>query len=347
MGKSHVLWKIEEEAEVADVLIVYRDLEGVRTPIEFAGSVLKDVEAFLSVKKKVATRARDLIGELGGTEVGGLIRLPEGALQHWKTVLVGTLDDLAEHETRTIVFLWDELPLMLYNIREREGEATAMEVIDVLRQIRQSHRSVRMVYTGSVGLHNVLTSLKEAGHANASVNDMRVIDVPPLAPLDAIDLAKRLFEGEGLAATPGAAKALAVAVDHIAFYVHHVVDELKLRGEPVDAEAVEATVLACLTSPGDEWHMAHYRERLDTYYGRDRRDLALAVLDILAHDGPLAFDDLADRLRSQHSTGGASDEDVRSMLTLLQRDHYLLLDGVSRYAFRFPLIQRWWTLHRS
>ena len=346
MGKSHVLWKMEAEAEKSDRLIVYRDLEGIRTPVEFAGSVLKDVEVFLSPKEKVATRARKLIDALGGTEIGGLIRLPDGERQHWKTVLVGTLDDLAEHEERPIVFFWDELPLMLYNIRERSGEEVAMEVIDVLRQVRQSHRAVRMVYTGSIGLHNVLTSLKEAGHANAAVNDMRVIEVPPLDPPDAADLTQQLFEGEHLNAAPEAADALAEAVDYIAFYIHHVVDELKLRGSTVDLETIRETVLGCLTSPQDEWHMAHYRERLDTYYGTDRRDLSLAILDAIAHDGPLAFDDLVNRLRSLEAGSDSDDEHVRSMLTLLQRDHYLSLDD-ERYAFRFPLIRRWWALHRG
>ena len=162
-------------------------------------------------------------------------------------------------------------------------------------------------------------------------------------------MARRLLEGEQIETTDreAVAQALADAVDGLAFYIHYVVDELKQSGGVVDANAVEATIQACLADPLDGWHMAHYRERLDTYYGPDRRDLALAVLDLLAHDGPLAFGALFDRLKSRIEIADEDAELVRSLLTLLQRDHYLVLDAEDRYAFHFPLIQRWWALHRG
>ena len=179
IGKSHVLWKMKEESDADERLIVYRDLEGMRTPLEFVEAVFRDVESFLSRKDRLASRARRLLDGVGGSEVAGVLKFPELAAPHWKRLLTDTFEDLTEHEARPLVFFWDELPLMLHNIRERDGEDTAMEVLDVLRHIRQTHPSVRMVFTGSIGLHNVLSALKAAGHANASVNDMKVVVVPP------------------------------------------------------------------------------------------------------------------------------------------------------------------------
>ena len=349
MGKSHILWKMEDEADETERLIIYRDLEGIRTPLEFAETVLHDVEAFLSRLGKLAVRARRLHGAIGGIEVGGLIKLPPDAAPHWKKLLTDTLDDLAEHESRPMVFFWDELPLMLQNVRAEEGEAAAMEVLDVLRQIRQTYPGVRMVFTGSIGLHNVLSALKAAGHANSSVNDMRMLVVPPLEPEYATELAQCLIDGENVETTDpgGVANALAKAVDNIAFYIHYVVDELAELGESVDTETVESVVHACLIDPQDSWHMAHYRERLDTYYDPEQLELALALLDVLAHDSPLTFEVLFDHVKTRLDIPDDDAERVHSMLTLLQRDHYLKLDEDGGYSFLFPLIQRWWALHRN
>ena len=50
---------------------------------------------------------------------------------------------------------------MLYNIVRHEGEAAAMELLDALRSIRQQHPSIRMVFTGSIGLHNIIIGVTQ------------------------------------------------------------------------------------------------------------------------------------------------------------------------------------------
>jgi hypothetical protein len=61
---------------------------------------------------------------------------------------------------------------MLANIRDREGEQTAMEVLDTLRALRQTNSALRMIITGSIGLYHVITSLKDKNYANSPINDM-------------------------------------------------------------------------------------------------------------------------------------------------------------------------------
>ena len=76
IGKTSVIKKMKAEAPET-VLPIYHDLEGTRTPLEFAELVLHDVEAYLSGKGRFANRARKLLAELTGTEIGGVIKLPE------------------------------------------------------------------------------------------------------------------------------------------------------------------------------------------------------------------------------------------------------------------------------
>ncbi|MGI8972153.1 MAG: ATP-binding protein [Dehalococcoidia bacterium] len=319
----------------------------MRTPLEFVDTVLRDVEAHLRGTKRTATRVRSLLTQLAGAEVKG-IKLPEAMAPHWKALLVNTLEDLVQHQDRTVVLFWDETPLMLHNVRKSSGEAAAMEVLDALRSLRQMHPRLRMVFAGSIGLHNVVTSLRRAGYANDPTNDMDTVDVPPLSTDHARELARGLLRGEriqvgDLAAT---AAAIAAAVDGVPYFIHHVIDQIAQRGGAADVTAVSEIVNQSLTDPQDRWHLRYYRERIDTYYNPDERPFALALLDVLSTtDQPLPFEPLFNLLKSRIVTEDS--ETARSVLALLQRDHYLAQQPDGKYRFRFPLIQRSWRLQRG
>jgi len=355
MGKTCIIKKMVDEASKEDLLCVYRDLEGVRTPLEFVRMVLHDVEGYLKSLTRTAERARQFLNQISGTEIGGVLRIPDVAASHWKALLTKIIEDLTENQDRTVIFFWDEIPLMLYNIKQRnsEEEDTAMELLDTLRSLRQMHPGLRMVFTGSIGLHNVITALKQVGYANDPTNDMNTRDVPRLLPDDAQKLARLLLKGEGILAEDrqGTAREIADAVDGNPFYIQQVVSQMRDRRGQVENEAtVREIVSSCLTDPLDCWHMRYYRDRIDIYYphdeARDERKFALGLLDILsASDEPLAFHDLFNLLKSHIITEDM--EMARHVLTLLQRDHYVVLQDDGAYRFRFPLIKRWWRLNRG
>jgi hypothetical protein len=359
MGKSCVVKKMEAE-ETGSHLMFYRDVEGIGTPIEFAEQVYHVVEGHLSLAGKAAGRVRALVKQLAGFELGSLVKLPKEVASHWKNVLERTIEDLAEHQKRPVVFFWDELPLMLKKITQSAGEETAMEMLDTLRGLRQMHGNLRMVYTGSIGLHHVTSALAVAGHANDATNDMRTVEVPELEPEDAELLAKELLLGEELACDDlaGTARTIAREVDFIPFYIHSVVSSMKDRGDTATAELARQIVAGALVDPQDAWHLQHYRKRLNQYYGEDRLPVILTLLDDLAAaDEPLSFDQIRSRLGANLQPD-ASDtarrvlsedaELLRDLLVLLQRDHYVQQQSEDgRYRFRFLLIRRWWRLSRS
>ncbi len=354
-GKTCVIKKMVAEAPKEELLCVYRELEGVRTPLEFVEMVFSDVRDYLSGLSRAMKRVQQLLNYIGGTEVGDFVRIPSGAAPHWKDLLTKAMEDLAENLDRTVIFFWDEMPLMLYNIKKNkdDGEDTAMEILDTLRSLRQMHPRLRMVFTGSIGLHNVITSLKRAGYANDPTNDMSIKDVPALSPDNARELAYLLLRGEAIFTNDihGTAQAISEAVDHVPFYIQHVFSEMRDRRDCTENEAtVREIVKACLTDSHDRWHMRHYRERIDTYYSReesfDEHTFALKILDILSvSDKPLAFPVLLNLLKSSMET--KDEEMTRHMLKLLLQDHYIIQQTDGTYQFRFPLIKRWWQLSRG
>ena len=346
MGKTSILRKMEADPQMK-YLPVYHDLENLRSPIEFAQSVYQDVEKFLTAKNRTKKRAYDFIVQVSGTQIDK-IKLPTIMAPHWKTLLEKTIEDLTEHREGGVLFFWDEMPMMLENIRQDHGEKATMEVLDTLRAMRQTYPSLRMVYTGSIGLHHVISSLKRSGYANSPTNDMKIMEVHPLAETDAQQLASLLLSGENLTTVDVqvTAREIAQSVDNVAFYIHHVVDRLADRQVKIDSTTVQEVVTALLMDAQDPWDMRHYRKRIDTYYLPDEQNIALRLLDVCAGaEQPLAQADVLNRLSSQIENMEA--EKARTVLDSLLRDHYLTRQTDETYKFYLPLICRWWRIERG
>ena len=105
-----------------------------------------------------------------------------------------------------------ELHGVLARIRDHQGADAALALLDLLRELRQSFPRLRMVFTGSIGLHHVLDQLQPGtASALAPVNDMLRVDLPPLAGDAARDLAVELLAGEELSVSDASAVAAEVA----------------------------------------------------------------------------------------------------------------------------------------
>lgn len=359
IGKSSIVSKMKAECPDG-VLAFYDDLEGVSRPIDFVERVFATVDGHLSRRQKTAHRARAFLKQTHGGEFGGF-KFPAAAEPDWPQLLEKTLQDLVEHqrESRYIVFFWDELPVMVHKIRQSVGEQAAMAVLDVLRAIRQTNSRIRMVYTGSIGLHHVVHALRNAGHASDVTNDMLTVEVDPLAKPDALSLATQLLQGEHIETGDENAVSVAIseAVDRVPYYIHYVIRDLCQPGGQVTPDQVHAVVDQRLADPQDSWHLSHYRVRLNEYYDADLIAPLLTILDELAlAQAPLTVAELRQRLRSQLTPGDGDaarrilegdDELLRHALHMLARDHYLHRTVEGAFTFRFPLIARWWRIDRG
>ena len=213
-GKTTVIKKMKAEYR-ADWLLLWRDVEGISTALEFAERVFRDIEEYLSKSKRLASKTRAVIGAMGGVEIGGVFKLPPASKLPWKTLLEKSFEDLMEARDSRVVFFWDEMPFMIQKIHDKEGAPVAMDILDSLRGIRQTHRHVRMVFCGSIGMHHVINALQKSGHTNPALNDLFTMPLPPLTSNDGAELARRLIRGESLPCEDldSTTRALAEAVD--------------------------------------------------------------------------------------------------------------------------------------
>ncbi len=349
IGKTKVLEKMAEEGH-PDWVVVHRDLEGHSTAAEFATAVYTMSGNSLGGGAKALRTMGKLLGKASGTEIPGVLKLPEGRIVPWKDVLRRTFADVAEaveEQGKRFVFLWDEVPFMLGKIEASEGAATAMEVLDVIRELTQTHHGVRVLLTGSVGLHHVLTGLQKKGYRGTPLNHMDRMAPGPLEAGDGSRLAISLMTQFGVEPAPGSslkgiAAGASALVGHVPFYLRGLIS--KLRKRQVDEAMIEAELVQQITDPDDPWDLSHYLRRLGDYYGDDE-PIARSALDILAiHRKGIMFEELKNEIRAKVSS---DDEQIRQVIKLLLRDHYLskMQDGL--HVFRLEVVRRWWCFERN
>lgn len=346
IGKTSVIRKMVAAAG-PDRICFLRDIEDFRSPNEFIAGIYADVQAILSKKERARLAIWGLLEKLGGTEIGDL-KLPQFT-SHWKTLLAALFSDIFSTESRPVVFFWDELPLFLYNVKTTSGERDAMELLDALRALRQKYANLRMVFTGSVGIHQVIGSLRKHGYANDPTNDMAIIEVPPLDPDQGARLTGLLLEGEQIEILDDqtrVSEALSAAAGHIPYYIHYLVSRIRNGSGQIRFSGVKSCLNELISDPNDPAHFHYYKTRLTTYYGSTEAEIALLTLDALAtHPEPMSFEDLVNFVK--HKSDKADRELFRDILQVLLKDHYIARDAKGKYGFRYSIVQTWWIYTRG
>ena len=344
IGKTHIVLKMREECR-SEFLPFYQDLEAVHSVADLVRSIYQLIEHSSKASPGVRTRIAKWSGLFPKKIAGVDLPTTDNA---WQVLLNEAFNDLFRVAgDRVVLMLWDEFPLMLHNLQRKEGPDSAIKLLDFLRALRHdSSDRLRFLFTGSIGLHLVLRSLRAEGNANDPVNDMLSLTVPPMTREDTCNLASALLEETRAAPAgiPELASRIASEVGGFPYYVHHVVDQIhQLRRQP-DLQDVSAAVDSLIYDSHDPANLNYYVHRLSSYYSEGDRSLALIVLDTLAGQAtPTPTPKLVNLCR--HLDPSLADERIREHLTVLAQDHYIepkkCAGGVA-YDFRWQLVKRWW-----
>ena len=360
VGKTSVLKKMAAQAP-AGFHPIFLDLEKVHSADRFVEVLLGELRSLMSAKDKAAKGFGDILALIGGTEVGGMVKIPALGKRDWQKAVEKTFHAICANNPDTLfVLMFDELPYMLQSIAIQDTKAGAndnfaLAILDTLRAARQENTNIRMIFCGSVGLHHVLDSLRGDAHASQPVNDMPAVEIHPLQLQDAVQLTKDLLIREQVHVSPEHMEAIANRIakqtDCVPFYIERVVSRLAEQDEPVVESSVDTMINRQLVDDKDDWEMKHFGDRLEIYYkgsvvdvnGRSlqRSLVSRRILDHIAcEDQPQSIDAVWAAVKAKMAL---DDRDVViELLSFLAQDHYLIADDTKRYTFRFPLIRRWW-----
>lgn len=358
IGKSSVINKLQTEAR-KNWLVIKRDVEGISSTEEFVTRLVDDL---LTHQSKLTTGMHwlgKIRKEFDDFKILG-VTISKRPQKNWVQLLESILNKLATAQSQNNVralLIWDEFPWMLQKIIKNEGSQTAANLLDNLRQCRQSQQGIRMMLTGSIGLHHVLKTLKHEGLSNESLNDIYKLNLPALSKLDAIHLVKKLVDGEQLQWDNEATlTTLTQAVDCVPYYIHHTVNSHKQKNIVITGDSIQQIIKEAFTSANDPWNLVHYHSRIRDYYAADAPLFELILDELAFSDNGLSRQEIKNGLNS--NTNLANDpallkrangpEFIRNAIQLLSTDHYLLQNpGTSLFDFNFPLIKAWWRIYRG
>jgi hypothetical protein len=315
MGKTSIIQKMNAQRPT-NIIGDYQDLEGVTSPEGLVRSIYHKVYEVLSGQRQLKQGLQNLFKDWSGE------KLPQPKIG-WQQNLELIIRDLSKplDPEEVWVFFWDELPLAIDNIRRDHGNSTAMSVLDTFRSIRQTYHNIRMVYTGSIGLHHVLGELRSAGYKNSPVN-----------------------EGIATEGLTEISEVIVQAVDRIPFYIHHLVASLRSQPQPLTVIAVTQTLAKSLEDV-NVWELGDYAERIQKYYLEDKYEMAIQTLDELSIiDQTRSFSELLKLVGDQVSV--TEKENFRQVLKLLILDHYISRNSDGNYYFRLQLIKKYWQTQR-
>jgi len=208
---------------------IFLDLEKVHTADRFIEVLLSELKSLMSTTDRAVGGFKELLGKLGGTEVGGMVKIPELGKRGWQNAIEETFRAICRtNPDARLLLMLDELPYMLQSIASQDRNAGASDnfalaILDTLRAARLEHENLRMIFCGSVGLHHVLNSLRGAQHASQPVNDMPAVEIHPLLMEDAVQLATKRLKVEGVNVASGLLREIANQIarqtDCVPFYI--------------------------------------------------------------------------------------------------------------------------------
>ncbi len=272
----------------------------------------------------------------------------------WKRLCNTLFDDLADTDQRVLIVM-DEFPHLVANMMAGDA-ATAMEFLDLMREVRQRLEpagGIRFVFAGSVGLHLIIEQLKAVhGYRSNPTNDMAAVPLSGMSLGDTKSMCRAFLDEEGIRRDPASDfdRRMFEATDGLPIYIQHVCQKFQTaRPQSVAPSDIDEVLDDMLDGSEVEW-FADSAKRIETHYrdlGATR--LAFAILDLLCRETRFVPElEIADFVRSQMVV--EDDRATLSALELLQKDQYIARDtsdGVRRYRFKYELMRRWWDKNKG
>jgi hypothetical protein len=359
VGKTEVLKLIQKEASKSD-LIIYLDVEDVNTPIGFVEKIIDKVTAKLNrFGKAKRTIWLEGVKNLIPQKVKG-VEFKESKGKDWKKLLKRTINEICDDIEGKFIILFDEIPYMLQKISNQENlsgnkENNTLEILDTLRSLRQSQSKLRMVYTGSIGLHHVIKDIRGT-LSSEPTNDMETVELLPLSNSSALEMAQYQVKFEEILIELKELKNLIQQCDRVPFYIEKAIKRLALLEVAITQDTINQEINVIITDANDELEMSHYKTRLKDYYLGIKRlnngseiQHAIIAQNILSNLASTtesqSIDDCYRQIKLQLVIDDR--ELIIELLDNLAKDYYIKADTDKNYQFCFSLIKRWWQKYHS
>ena len=338
IGKSSFAKRLIDDKKKQGWKCVYIDLEGIRTRDEFLEILINKFD-----KSGIWTETVELAGGilnriLSGIKEIGPFKLDFSNSKSSENLYTG-LSEIIDHTKDTLVVI-DELTLFLSVLdKSRENHGESEFFLNWFRSLRQVTGSkIRWIFCGSIGLHN-FTRMR---NLSMTINDLVSFDFDALSEKEAKGLIEALAEAENISISH---EIISLFLSELEWYIPYFIQLIftnikempKANGE-VTADMVQSAIQKLIHT--DE--LSTWSERLVEYNGQTPG--ARLLLNRLSEaDNGLSKNQLLTIYAEYIDENPIKvDNDVSTILNLLEHDGYIIRTERGIRRFRSPLLKRWW-----
>ncbi len=335
-GKTSIMRAMEDNPK-AGYIFIYLDVEDCTNAEDYFRVLAEKLEESLTKHNhlaKLSDKAKGVfkkfLENVKSIKIAGL-ELETSGLRHQTTYAEAfelLLQEL-EVESTIIVLMVDEFPVAVENIAKAESREAAARFLHANRALRQrAQNTIRFIYTGSIGLPNVARQID----ANPTVNDLNIIEIPPLNEQEGLDMSLKIFENYGIVVEEEVIRYMLGKIEwlmpfFIQLVIQLLIDESEATESPISKSMVDA-VLQKAANHRNNVYFASYYDRLSKNLPKEQCETAHAMLLEIANKGSA-------------KRSNFTQENANVVLETLEYDGYI---HQQKEVFRFnsPILRMWW-----
>jgi hypothetical protein len=243
---------------------------------------------------------------------------------------------------KTVIIMVDEFPQAVENILRAHGKGMAEQFLQFNREIRhQGNNNIRFLLTGSIGLPMIAEKLA----ATKAINDLNVVEIPPLSWDEATQLIITLLDYEKVSYEEGVLDYLLDKLEwfvpfHIQLLAQALIDAYFETEETVNKTVID-NAFAQIIDKRNDIYFSHYYSRLaTTFEAKNEYDFALAVLKELSQQDKLTVPEVRELAKKYKLL-----DNYHPVLRTLAFDGYIFgsqKEGETVYRFTSPVLRLWW-----
>lgn len=338
VGKSSVMQAMQKNSP-NDTQCVFKNIQGVQSEAAFYQQFFELILQCLSRFEKGKHWFTSLVQHLNIEEITPAgVKFGEKKPVNYAEEINLILSKIGQQEVK-IVLLLDELPEVLSNLYKKGRREEASNILDQLRQWRQSpeiRHHFSLVLAGSVGIHHIVKALDGR---TADINDFTIVPFEALTRIEASNYIGWATKDATVQFDAAQLTHLLTKINYfIPYFINLMLDEINKAARKTgqlapDNQAIDSAFDTIVKSND---HFKEWKNRLFEYFSFEESGFLNETLIFIAHRHAINQRQLYN-LALKHRKKDTYMELVRG----LEQDGYIVeLEG--DFVFVSPFLQAFW-----
>jgi len=338
VGKTSLMFHLMDHPR-DNCSFIYLETESVNNENEFYRRLLTKLvtSEFVKNYQKIGNFIKEhlpVIKKIGSNGVEFEIKNDYNFYEAFKNIL-----KKIELNSQKLIFLLDEFSQTVENIKTDDGERKAIRFLHTMRELRQSEvtgNNIQFVYSGSIGLENIVRQM----NASKTINDIIPIKIKPLNRKESVELISLLLDNVDFKLSKPLIEIILKKVEWwIPFYLQLTIQSVKdIYKDENPQEITEIIIEKAFVEMIEQRHYFDpWHTRLRISLKRNEYNFAKELLNSISEAETIHSNQIHD-LAVKYDL-----EDYKDIVDSLVYDGYINNnENIKIYRFNSPILRMWW-----